>query len=280
MPTKNKRETALIKLFVSAYQNGAWKASRLEVPDEKIDGGVDGFIKRDSDGRRLAIEHTLIQPNANDRQDFALFEQKLLPLERDTSLAIPGRITRIYVRSGTLKPGSNFDLIAGALHDWLSQNVKSFPLGRSSLKCPINGSTDEAISLFVRVYGDPTFPGTFKIRRFHEGYTLGEVVEKALSDKLPKLIQTVAEERILLLEREQMMLDELSICKEIGAQRSKFTGLTEVGIWFAETVFYASDQAVDFTHYENEEVIQSLQFFKGRLISKSEEGVVTIVERI
>jgi len=136
------------------------------------------------------------------------------------------------------------------------------------------------ISLFVRVSADPAFPGTFKIRRFHQGYALGEVVKKALNDKLPKLTQTIAEERVLLLEREQMMLDELSICKEIDAQRSKFTGLSDVGIWFAETVFYASDQAVDFTEYENEEVIQSLQFFKGRLISKSEEGVVTIVERI
>src|SRR5438445_4240432 len=257
MPTKNKRETGLIKLFVSAYENGAWKASRLEVPDEKIDGGVDGFIKRDSDGRRLAIEHTLIQPNTDDRQDCALFEQKLLPLERDTSLAIPGRITWIYVRSGTLKPGSNFDLIAGALHDWLRQYAKSLPLGRSSHKCPIGGSTDNAISLLVRVYGDPTFPGTFKIRRFHEGYTLGDVVEKALSDKLPKLIQTAAEERVLLLEREQMMLDEVSISKEIDAQRSKFIGLAKIGIWFAETVFYTSDQAVEFKLYKNDEVFQS-----------------------
>jgi hypothetical protein len=77
MPTKEKRETGLIKLFQSAYENGAWAADLLEIPDEKIDGGVDGFIERASDGCRLAIEHTLIQPHIDDRKDFARFEANL-----------------------------------------------------------------------------------------------------------------------------------------------------------------------------------------------------------
>jgi hypothetical protein len=80
-----------------------------------------------SDGCRLAIEHTLIQPHQDDRKDFALFEKYLLPIERDDSLKIQGQIIWVHVKFGTLKPGSNFSLISEALHRWLRKNVETFP---------------------------------------------------------------------------------------------------------------------------------------------------------
>jgi hypothetical protein len=280
MPTKEKRETGLIKLFQSAYENGAWAADLLEIPDEKIDGGVDGFIERASDGCRLAIEHTLIQPHIDDRKDFARFEANLLPIESDKSLAIPGRITQVSVKSGTLKAGSSFSLVSELLHEWLRQNVPFLPIGRSSFECPSTDAGGSSISLLTKVYADPTYPGSFLLRRFYEEDTLGVVVEKVLREKLPKLANTHADQRVLLLEREQMQLDELRISREIDARRPEFVALEKIQIWFAETVFYTREGAVEFNQYESNKLIHSLQFYNFRLKSKSDGGFATIVERI
>lgn len=280
MPTSNKRETALIRLFVSAYENGLWAADSLEIPDEQFDGGVDGLVKRTSDGCRLAIEHTLIQPHVDDRRDFALFEKYLLTLENDPNLAVPGRITWIYVRSGTLNSGSDFSLIAKALHEWLSRNVKCLPLGESYHECAADSANGRIIRLLAKVYADPTYPGTLAIRRFFELDTLEQVVNKALDQKLPKLISTMAEKRIFLLEREQMMLSEQTICEKIEAQASTYPELAEVEIWFAETPFYARDGVVYFKRYENNKLVGSLMFLRNRLIMKSLHGLATVVERI
>src|SRR5438105_11612776 len=47
---KTRRETRPIEPFVSAYENGSCVGDRLEIPNQSIDGGVDGFIRRGSDG--------------------------------------------------------------------------------------------------------------------------------------------------------------------------------------------------------------------------------------
>ena len=280
MPTKGKRETSLIRLFQSAHENGVWAADLLQIPDEKIDGGVDGFVERASDGCRLAIEHTLVQPHIDDRKDFARFEVNLLPIERDESLTVPGRITQVSVKSGTLKPGSSFSLVSKVLHEWLRQNVQTLPIGRSSHECPTKDASGTSISVLTKVYADATYPGSFMLRRFYEEDTLGVVVDKVLREKLPKLANAPADQRVLLLEREQMQLDELRISREIDARKAEFVELEKVQIWFAETVFYAREGAVDFNQYENNKLVHSLQFYKGRLKSKSDGGFATIIERI
>ena len=280
MPTTNKRETALIRLFVSAYDNGSWAADPLEIPDEQFDGGVDGLVKRTSDGCRLAIEHTLIQPHMDDRKDFALFEKYLLPIEKDPTLVVPGRITWIYVRSGTLKPGLDFDSIGMTLRTWLRQNIRSLPLGYSPHECPADKASGQTISLHAKVYSDPTFPGTLAIRRHSELDTLDQVIDKALHEKLLKLVSATADKLVLILEREQMMLSEQTICEKIEARVSSHPELATVDIWFAETVFYSSDGAVDFRRYEDNKLVKNFMFLRNRLIMKSDHGFPTVVERI
>jgi hypothetical protein len=153
-------------------------------------------------------------------------------------------------------------------------------VGRFFARVPNRRYYGQVYLAFTRVFKDSRHPGTFQIRRFYKNDTFGAVVDKALRDKLPKLINTDADEWILLLEREQMLLDELTILREIESRRSDFVDVNKTHIWFAETVFYAKDEIVDFKQFEDNELVQSLEFFNGRLISKTEHGVVTIVERI
>ena len=50
MRLKPGAKPAPIEPFVSAYENGSCVGDRLEIPNQSIDGGVDGFIRRGSDG--------------------------------------------------------------------------------------------------------------------------------------------------------------------------------------------------------------------------------------
>ena len=59
MPTTPRPESHIVRIFVSAYENGSWKDAALSFPDEQQDGGVDGLAVR-ADGGRLAMEHTVV----------------------------------------------------------------------------------------------------------------------------------------------------------------------------------------------------------------------------
>jgi hypothetical protein len=77
-----------------------------------------------------------------------------------------------------------------------------------------------------------------------------------------------------------MMLSERTVCERIATRASSHPELTKIDIWFAETVFYSSDGAVDFKRYEDNKVVENLMFFRNRLKMKSDHGFATIVERI
>jgi len=124
MPAKIGRdEQAFVSLFVSAYENLAWAGSKIDRLDEKEDGAIEALITR-GDGQTMAIEHTLIEPFVGDKRDFATFEQALLKIERDRSLAVPGTGIIVYVPVGILdghKPAKR-DVIVEAVHSWIADN--------------------------------------------------------------------------------------------------------------------------------------------------------------
>src|SRR5438552_15619191 len=75
MPTRPSREDDFIGPFLSAYEDGNWADSEATKPDaiDRINPAVDKLATRKSDGRTLAIEHTIIEPFIGDKEDFAFF---------------------------------------------------------------------------------------------------------------------------------------------------------------------------------------------------------------
>jgi hypothetical protein len=279
MPAINKRETTLIRLFLSAYENGAWASDELRVLDEEIDGAIDGFVQRASDGCRLAIEHTLIQPFVDDKRDFAWFEKNFLAIDQDESLVVPERVIQVYVDAKALIFSPASKRAPQAIHEWLRNNTQSLPLGTTQHSCPIGDAA--FTSLWVKVSPAPSHGSVFALGRQYQDGTLGLIVENALRKKLKKLAQTDAEHRVLLLERDRLPLDELGILKEIDARRADFAELATIDeIWFAQTMFYERDACVEFNLYDGKKLAVSLTFLRGRLITKCDRGVTTIVERI
>ena len=276
MPTACRREHTLIELFLSSYESDSWADCHRDWLEKKEDGAVEILATR-ADGKTLAIEHTLIQPFIRDKENFAYFKRGLLRIEEDKSLIVPGRIIYVNAPAGALQKGDSWELAVTTVHEWLKANRLLLPEGNSEHVGPIGDSRKRKVrdlKLQVEVIIVPGYPGAFLIRRYGQE-NLGQVVEKALQKKLPKLVNTEADKRILLLERDQWKLMELSIYDEIEKRRVVFPDLAKVHeVWFAETVFYQTAKYVYFQLYDSQAaLVQTLGFGEGRLINRSENGI-------
>jgi hypothetical protein len=287
MPTTARPENHIIRLFVSAYEKGSWKDAALTFPDEVKDGGIDGFAER-TDGATLAIEHTVVEPFVGDIED----QTEMLPMfpsiEKDVTLLVPGAWIRLFVPVGTLhlqKPGVR-QMIVKAVHDWLRANRLALPKGDSEHPCivaGVPGKPDTEITLSLKIVDLPG-DGKLHVRRQQVGDSFGEVIEKMLAKKLPKLVKTPATKRVLLLERRHMNLLPKRMLDEIEKRRASFPDLAQVHeIWIVETMFYGSDFGGDYIRfelYENGVEVGSYDFDGTTLLTRYEDGVGEVVSRV
>lgn len=103
---------------------------------------------------------------------------------------------------------------------------------------------------------------------------LNKVIERALTKKLPKLVNTPADRHILFLERDQFTFHHEQIFDEIDRQRAQFPLLNRVDeIWIVETVDYKQGRHVDFELYDGDNLIASLSFENGALTGHSKDGM-------
>ena len=279
MPTKNpKQDRLLIDLFLSAYEDDAWADSKRDYLEERMDGAVEVLATK-TDGATLAIEHTLIEPFIGDTEDFVRFQKSFLSIEQDKSLIMARHAVYVDVPVQQLEKHQRSPAVA-ALHSWLKANIASLPVGRSRHDCQfiVAGNVKSVLPLEIRVV--PLFDpeGVLLIRRYGEE-KVGDSVERALSAKLPKLVGTKANKRVLLLERNQMRLSESDILDEVEKRKAQFPSLSDVHeIWFAETVFGA-DKYVGFQMYMNGTLVRTLGFCEGRLFTKSVNGMPVMVPK-
>ncbi len=290
------REDPFIKLFLSAYENYSWADADLLKPDaiDRTNPAVDQVAKRKSDGKTLAIEHTIIEPFVQEKEDYAAFAQAdFLGIEKDQSLLVPGIWIEVFVPVGTLRnlPPKSRAAIVQSVHDWLRTNRLTLPEGNSQHPCPITGASGKVpgeITLTVRVTslrrGDKAEPGALRVRRQQIDNNLGDVIEKALKKKLPKLVNTPADKRILLLERQHMNLLPESMLAESENRRSSFPELAKVDeIWIIETIFYGTPFGgtyLRFELYEKGAVTRSYDFKDEKLLTRFEGGFAEVVNHV
>ena len=280
--SKSSREEFFIRPFLLAYESGSWADALHEQPDNIVSTkkAVDWFAKRKSDGKTLAIEHTIIQPFFNEKADFTDFAAVFLDIERDISLRVPGRSIRVFVPVGVLQnqPPNVRNAIAGSVHRWIESNRLVLPDGTSKHPCAVTGlpvSPSFNITLNINVvpiqHGSAAETGNLVIRRQSVEDNLDVVVENALNMKLAKLVNTVADKRILLFERQHMNLLPKRILKAIDKNRVSFPDLACVDeMWFVErigygTAFFGSN--LHFEFYENGMVAKCFHFTDGKLVA-------------
>jgi hypothetical protein len=275
MPTKSRRENAIITRFLSGYEGRSWADADVCWMDELLDGAVEAVAARKSDGQTLAIEHTIVEPFVSDKEDFAFFKDAFLGIEKDNSLAVEGRWIQVFIPVGTLhghrKLGAR-DAIVNGVHSWIKDNRLAIPDGKSQHRCPVSGPPSApGFVLTLNVENVPIKgSGTLHIRRQQVKDNLSDVVEKLLSKKLPKLIRSHAAKRILLLERQHMNLYPERILGEIEKRRAACPELAHVDeIWIVETMQYDVEGYLRFEHYEGGECVRSLDFKASELLEWS-----------
>lgn len=289
------REDPFIKLFLSAYEKGSWADADTTKPDaiDRTNPAVDQIATRKSDGKVLAIEHTIIEPFVREKEDFASFDRAdFLRIEKDESLLVPGRGIEVFVPVGTLRnePQVARDSIVQSVHAWIKLNRLALADGTSRHLCSITGVPGRPpfdITLNLRVVplrrGSSAEPGILHVRRQQIDNNLDQVIEKALKTKLPKLVNTPADKRILLLERQHMNLSPQSMLDEIEKRRASFPTLADVDeIWIMETIFYGTafgGTYLRFELYENSTVVRSFDFNGGKLVARSEDGVAEVIQQ-
>lgn len=87
------------------------------------------------------------------------------------------------------------------------------------------------------------------------------MIEKALKRKLPKLVNTTADKRVLVLERQHMNLRPEMMMEEIDRRRNLFPHLAGVEIWILETHLYDTSFVFRFERYERGKMVKDLDFY-------------------
>ena len=293
MPTSFRTENTFISLLPSAYENYSWADAKIDWLDTRMDNAVEVLVTRTSDGKTLAIEHTIIEPFVSDKEDFAFFAAAFLGIENDKSLLVPGRWIQVFVPVGALQNQPKKmaqDAIVQSVHGWIKSHRLALRDGASQHPCAITGIPGRLpfdITLNLKVVplqgGSVAEPASLHVRRQQVDRNLGEVIERALKKKLPKLVSTLADKRILLLERQHMNVYPQSILVEIERRRASFPHLACVDeIWIVETIFYGTafgGTYLRFELYENGNEVRSFDFDGGKLVMKSENGVGEVIRQ-
>src|SRR5206468_6138705 len=124
-----RREDKFVDIFLSAYDDGSWKDAHVERPERTQDNAVEAIATRKSDGRKLAIEHTIVEPFVGDKADVAQFWPAFEKLQEDPSFIVANRITRVFVPVGILdghKAGARQAIVNG-ISAWLKANIAGLP---------------------------------------------------------------------------------------------------------------------------------------------------------
>ncbi len=276
MPAKpGKSEQVFIKLFVSAYENYAWVGSKIDRLDEHIDGAVEALITRE-DGKTMAIEHTLVEPFFGDKHDFAMFERTFLRIEDDKSLAIPNTGITVFVPVGILdgrRPQMR-NVIVKSIHSWIVDNRLNLLEGEHKYQCGVHGMSPVTLTAKRSTFkSSRPNPGKLLVRRQQVVNDLDKVIEKALQNKVPKLVNTKADRHVLFLERDQFSFYPELIFAEIERQRPNFPLLDKVDdIWHIESIGY-QDGYLYFELWRDGRVLATMMFENGVLVDHSKNGM-------
>ncbi len=230
-----KRDQELVVLFVFAYNAGTGSTYRIVAWPDQADStkqAVEAIVE-DNAGDTLAIEHTLLQPFVGEREDAQPFLAAIAPLEKDPSLRLPGCYFIMRTEVGAVPKGVDWTQVFETLRSWLRAHLSSFPEGVSRHKIPglpfELWVTVEKIELLGHA-------GDFFVARNLPSDSLEDVVRVALARKLPKLVGTLANRRILLLEKADVVHSFTRLREAIDNVRPEFPRLVDVDeIWVAVT---------------------------------------------
>jgi hypothetical protein len=276
MPVKAEpKERPIIRMLLSACDNGAWQQAQLDWVEEKQDGAVEVIATR-TDGRQLALEHTLIQPFVGEKFDSEVFMRAFGRIEKNPALTLPERHLDVIIPVHAIPKGYNWDEIGQDLLNWLLTNHTAAPQeGEASHVVPVAATSKNgplALPITLLTMHLPGMSGSCLIARDKMPGDLEAIVEKALRTKTPKLVAAAADKRILLLERDQIALGDSEIYRQIVKLAPAFLDLARVDeIWIANTSILASEHWASLTLMDGRGLVELLIFENAALKSRRDD---------
>ncbi len=269
MPVKSPpRERPLIEMLLSAYDCDSWKDASRDWVEERQDSAVE-VVATKPDGTRLALEHTIVQPFVGEKFDSQKFMKAFDRIEKNPDLTFPERNLDVIIPVGALPVGYDWEQIGEELLTWLKANHTSAPEGHSKYTVPVGLSSKRGplpLSVGLQVTSLPGMAGSCLIVRDQMPMTLASTVERALKTKIPKLVGTQADKRILLFERDQMAPGDNQIYDEVVELAPAFPDLEKIDeIWFVNTSIYQTEGWAYFALIDGRGVVERIGFQYGIL---------------
>jgi hypothetical protein len=212
LSTEKQRDRQLVDLFLQTYKQGQYAAHPRKWITHSQRKDVE-VIAEGATGERLAVEHTLLEsfPRVWEKEKFIkVASQKL---REDATLRVPERIIWVFLPADALDRSQQWlwTALDAALACWARTSLAALPTGDSThrIEIPLPSGASRPLEInttvheargnllgAVFVHGDP--PKNVK--------PVLPALEKAMREKVPKLIKSDAEKRVLLLELHGMLI--------------------------------------------------------------------------
>jgi hypothetical protein len=226
----------IVNLFLAGYAGVAGTAFGSPVfPDELVRDrpAVDAMAK-DEFGTTVAIEHTTLEPFPGQKETLhERLEKVFEPMKRQPA---PGRNIMITVADTSVKRGQDWGQVARAVGNWFERIKNSLPPGWSYHLIPVLGAELHMV-IDCTMGGDR---GVISIMYAHPEMKeqFVDAVARSLEKKIQKLVDAVADRRILLFQREWLAYSERDLDGALDALAPRFPGLGQVDeIWLVDSVF-------------------------------------------
>lgn len=240
--TFERDDIELVKMFLSQFKDEEGNSYKLESrPDvaERKAKAVEAIAVTEK-GRRLAIEHTYLQPFEGQMRDNVPFLTVFEQFRTDSSLKLPNRFINVLVPAFAVPKGVDWKDVAQKVRAWFVRTRDAIPMDGET-QCTIPDVDFELIAT-VQTFELPETDGVLVVGRIlPEGEPFNEVLRMALTAKVPKLVATATDKHVLLLEDGGTVIGFAKIGERIDANIEALPDLKKVdAIWSIHTMEWKS----------------------------------------
>ena len=196
-----RRDEQLVRVFLRTYKGGAF-GSRMELVTHRKHPDVE-CVAQNAAGDRLAIEHTLLENFPGIWSKSHGLAEVAHTINHDLSLRVPERVIFLFLPPEAFDPSRRWrwEEITTALTSWCQSSLADLPLDCSMQQICV-GSPPRELEFEAVVHKKPGSPGVLWVRG---GMPVAEApmvdaLKTAAERKVPKLLQSSADMRVLLLE--------------------------------------------------------------------------------
>ena len=264
----------LVKMFLSQYKDEDGNSYALESrPDttERKEKAIEAIAVA-KNGRRLAIEHTLIQPFEVQKADDVPFLNVFGQLETDETLRVPNRLIEVSVPPFAIPKNTDWNDVAEKVGKWFAASRNTFTVDKADWHTVPSVGFELKVRVETIEISDPV--GIVSVdRHLPKGEPLEKVVRRALNNKVPKLVWTRADEHILLFETDTTAFGFAQFSEAIDDNLEDLSDLTRIdSVWVARTVAWKSSGDVLFIPVRPADAKKRFWVKDHRFIGKRSSG--------